>query len=150
MNKAKKRGKAASLLVQHRPNMFTQHIANLMPGLPVKVTLTYDQTVPRVDDSYELVIPLIVGPRYQPVNSGKPPEVVDDGITVGIKKVKAETHFNEWEIEALPSYPEVAGLTIPDTISKDRVSIRIDLEAGAAIPHLIQPHSQDSSYRPGK
>ena len=135
-NKAKKQGKAASLLVQHRPNMFTQHIANLMPGLPVKVTLIYDQTVPRVDGKYELVIPLIVGPRYQPAHSGKPPQIVDDGVTVGIKKVKAETQFNQWEIETLPSYPEVAGLTIPDTISKDRVSIKVDLEAGAAVPHL--------------
>ena len=89
--------------------MFTQHIANLMPGLPIKVTLTYDQTVPRVDDNYELVIPLIVGPRYQPVNSGKPPQVVDDGITVGIKKVKAETHFNEWEIETCPPIRRLRG-----------------------------------------
>ena len=136
-NKAKKQGKAASLLVQHRPNMFTQHIANLMPGLPVKVTLVYDQTIPRVDGNYELVIPLIVGPRYQPAHSGKPPQIVDDGIAVGIKKVKAETHLNQWEIETLPAYPEVAGLTIPDTISKDRVSIQVDLEAGAAIPHVF-------------
>ena len=135
--KAKRQGKAASLLTQHRPNMFTQHIANLMPGLPIKVTLIYDQIVPRVDGNYELVIPLIVGPRYQPARSGKPPQVVDDGITVGIKKVKAETQFNQWEIEALPSYPEVAGLTIPDTISKDRVAISIILEAGAAIPNLF-------------
>jgi len=88
-NKAKKQGKAASLLVQHRPNMFTQQIANLMPGLPVKVTLTYDQTVPRVDGSYELVIPLIVGPRYQPARSGKAPQVVDHGITIEIKKVNS-------------------------------------------------------------
>jgi Ca-activated chloride channel family protein len=121
--KAKRQGKAASLLTQHRPNMFTQHIANLMPGLPVKVTLIYDQTISRVDGHYELVIPLIVGPRYQPAHSGKPPQIVDDGVTVGIKKVKAETQFNQWEIEALPSYPDVSGLTIPDTISKDRVSI---------------------------
>ena len=134
--KAKKQGKAASLLTQHRPNMFTQHIANLMPGLPIKVTLVYDQTVPRVDGNYELVIPLIVGPRYQPARSGKPPKVVDDGVTVGIKKVKAETQFNQWEIETLPSYPDVYGLTIPDTISKDRVSININLEAGAAIPNI--------------
>jgi Ca-activated chloride channel homolog len=134
---AKRQGKAASLLTQHRPNMFTQHIANLMPGLPIKVTLVYDQTVPRVDGNYELVIPLIVGPRYQPARSGKPPQVVDDGVTVGVKKVKAETQFNQWEIEALPSYPDVAGLTIPDTISKDRVAISINLEAGAAIPNLF-------------
>jgi Ca-activated chloride channel family protein len=133
---AKKQGKAASLLTQHRPNMFTQHIANLMPGLPIKITLVYDQTVPRVDGSYELVIPLIVGPRYQPANSGKAPKVVDNGVTVGIKKVKSETQFNQWEIEALPAYPDVAGLTIPDTISKDRVSININLEAGAAIPNI--------------
>jgi Ca-activated chloride channel family protein len=134
--KAKRQGKAASLLTQHRPNMFTQHIANLMPGLPIKVTLIYDQTVPRVDGSYELVIPLIVGPRYQPAHSGKPPQVVDDGVPVGVKKVKAETQFNQWEIETLPSYPDVAGLTIPDTINKDRIAIQINLEAGAAIPNL--------------
>ncbi len=134
--KAKKQGKAASLLVQHRPNMFTQHIANLMPGLPVKVTLVYDQTVPQVDGNYELVIPLIVGPRYQPARSGKPPKVADDGVTVGIKKVKAESQFNQWEIEALPAYPDVSGLTIPDTVSKDRVAINIDLEAGATIPNI--------------
>ena len=134
--KAKRQGKAASLLTQHRPNMFTQHIANLMPGLPIKVTLVYDQTVPFVDGNYELVIPLIVGPRYQPARSGKPPKVVDDGVTVGMKKVSAETQFNQWEIETLPSYPDVSGLTIPDVVSKDRVSISINLEAGAAIPNI--------------
>ena len=63
---AKRQGKAAALLEQHRPNMFTQDIANLMPGATVKVTLKYVQTVPRVDGSYELAMPLIVGPRYMP------------------------------------------------------------------------------------
>jgi Ca-activated chloride channel family protein len=53
--------------------MFTQDIANLMPGLPIKVTLTYAQTVPRVDGAYELVIPLVVGPRYQPQGAGVAP-----------------------------------------------------------------------------
>ena len=37
--KAKNEGRSAALLSQHRPNMFTQDIANLMPGLPIKVTL---------------------------------------------------------------------------------------------------------------
>ena len=62
----KREGKAAALLEQHRPNMFTQEIANLMPGDPIKVTLKYTQTVPRIDGSYELVVPLVVGPRYIP------------------------------------------------------------------------------------
>ncbi len=134
--KAKKQGKAASLLIQHRPNMFTQQIANLMPGLPVKVTLVYDQIVPRVDGNYELVVPLIVGPRYQPERSGKAPKVVDNGVNLKAVKVTSQSTFNQWEIEELPSYPEVSGLTIPDTVSKDRVSITIDLEAGAVIPNV--------------
>jgi Ca-activated chloride channel family protein len=37
--KAQSEGRSAALLTQHRPNMFTQDIANLMPGLPIKVTL---------------------------------------------------------------------------------------------------------------
>ena len=63
---AKREGKAGSLLEQQRPNMFTQNVANLMPGMPVAVTLEYVQTVPRVDGAYELVMPLVVGPRYMP------------------------------------------------------------------------------------
>ncbi|MDH5763992.1 MAG: VIT and VWA domain-containing protein [Nitrospinota bacterium] len=134
--KAKKQGKAASMLTQHRPNMFTQKIANLMPGLPIKITLVYDQTIPRVDGNYELVVPLVVGPRYQPARSGRPPKVVDNGVVAEIKKVKSHSQFNQWEIEELPSYPEVLGLTIPDTVDKDRISIRVDLQAGAAIPNI--------------
>ncbi|MFO1371464.1 MAG: VIT domain-containing protein [Candidatus Competibacteraceae bacterium] len=70
--KAKSEGRSAALLSQHRPNMFTQDIANLMPGLPIKVTLKYAQTVPRLDGGYELVVPL-VGPRYQPQGAGVAP-----------------------------------------------------------------------------
>jgi len=66
---AQKQGKAAALLTQHRPNMFTQRIANLMPGLPIEVILEYTQTVPKVDGGYELVVPLVVGPRYNPDSS---------------------------------------------------------------------------------
>ena len=132
-NQAKSEGKAASMLTQHRPNMFTQKIANLMPGLPVKVTLAYDQTVPRVDGHYELVVPLIVGPRYQPVRSGKAPNILGEDNKVVPSQVSSGMQFNQWEIETLPDYPDVAGLTLPDTIDKDRVSIHVNLEAGTPI-----------------
>ena len=46
--------------------MFTQELANLMPGKPVKVTLKYAMAVPRIDGAYELVVPLVVGPRFIP------------------------------------------------------------------------------------
>ncbi|MCP5420963.1 MAG: VWA domain-containing protein [Gammaproteobacteria bacterium] len=69
---AKREGRSAALLQQQRPNMFTQDIANLMPGLPIQVTLRYVQTVPKVDGDYELVMPLVVGPRFQPPGAGQP------------------------------------------------------------------------------
>jgi Ca-activated chloride channel family protein len=118
---AKAEGKAAALLTQHRSNMFTQKIANLMPGLPVKVTLQYTQAVPRIDGAYELVVPLIVGPRYQPA-PGNEVASNDDYVPAG-----------EWRLDALPAYPDVAKLTIPDVIDRDRVSIRVDLKSGFAI-----------------
>ena len=69
-DQAKREGRSAALLSQHRPNMFTQDIANLMPGLPITVTLRYVQALAKIDGDYELVIPLVVGPRFMPGNSG--------------------------------------------------------------------------------
>ena len=63
--KAKSEGKAAALLRQHRPNMFTQKIANLMPGLPIVVEIAYTHVAAKVDGEYEVVVPLVVGPRYE-------------------------------------------------------------------------------------
>lgn len=124
--KAKSEGKAASLLVQHRPNMFTQNIANLMPGQDIKVTLQYTQTVKRVDDAYELVIPLIVGPRYIPAD--KP-----EAHTVSLDKETPRTVSGGWKIDKVPAYPSVKKLNIPNTIDKDRVSIQVNITSPFAI-----------------
>ena len=139
---AKHEGRSAALLKQHRPNMFTQDVANLMPGLPIVVTLRYVQTVPRVDGDYELVIPLVVGPRFQPPGSGVKPEQVSaiddtivDGnvaedIAGGANNANSQTSFGRWELEQLPSYPPVAGLHIPDLIDQDRVSLDVEINSG--------------------
>jgi Ca-activated chloride channel family protein len=139
---AQKEGKAASLLTQHRPNMFTQNIANLMPGQPITVTLRYTQTVPKVDDYYELVVPLIVGPRYESAIAGKPVFAEEGEITVTPPEIRSDTTFGTWELEKLPHYPEVAGLSIPDTIDAARVGIEVHLRAGTAISHV---HSRTHS-----
>jgi len=125
---AKQQGKAASLLTEHRPNMFTQDIANLMPGLPVQVTLTYSQTLPKIDGQYELVLPLIVGPRYQPAGAGVAPTPVTE--------VKSTESLGQWEIEKLPDYPDVAGLNSPEIIDKERVAITVELDGGLPITEL--------------
>jgi Ca-activated chloride channel homolog len=134
----KRQGKAAALLEQHRPNMFTQEIANLMPGVPIKVALKYVQTVPRKDGAYELVVPLVVGPRYVPAHKAEgppsagvlPPTPLSDAPP---PRVSPPSPPGVWQLGPVPKYPEVAGLTIPASIDADRVSIRINLVSGMPI-----------------
>jgi Ca-activated chloride channel homolog len=144
----KREGKAAALLEQHRPNMFTQEIANLMPGDPIKVTLKYTQTVPRIDGAYELNVPLVVGPRYIPAGRTNRPQVAAllpataprdnpaaDSASPRIDEpsTAAPPAAGVWQLGPVPSYPEVAGLTIPATVDTDRVSIRVNLASGMPI-----------------
>jgi Ca-activated chloride channel homolog len=137
----KREGKAAALLEQHRPNMFTQEIANLMPGDPIKVTLKYTQTVPRIDGGYELVVPLVVGPRYIPIDQANRPQVAVLAPT-GVLRDVPDGNSNPppttgvWQLGPVPEYPEVTGLTLPATIDADRVSIRVNLASGIPIARV--------------
>lgn len=63
---AKTGGQVASLLDQERANIFTQSVANIMPGEKIKIVLSYVETLKYEDGSYEFVFPMVVGPRYVP------------------------------------------------------------------------------------
>ncbi|HWQ36777.1 MAG TPA: TonB-dependent receptor [Blastocatellia bacterium] len=63
---ARAAGKVASLLDQERPNIFTQSVANILPGEAVAVTISYVETLKYEDGSYEFVFPMVVGERYNP------------------------------------------------------------------------------------
>jgi Ca-activated chloride channel homolog len=63
---AKSGGQVASLLDQERPNIFTQSVANILPGEQVKITISYVETLSYVNGAYEFVFPMVVGPRYVP------------------------------------------------------------------------------------
>jgi Ca-activated chloride channel family protein len=61
---AKQAGKSASLLEQHRPNVFQMSIANLLPGDEIEVELRYSEAIIPTDGTYRFVFPTVVGPRY--------------------------------------------------------------------------------------
>src|SRR5829696_3788354 len=63
---AKSSGRVASLLDQERPNIFTQSVANILPGEQVKITISYVETLSYVNGAYEFLFPMVVGPRYIP------------------------------------------------------------------------------------
>ena len=66
---ARQKGHVAALLTQERPNLFTQAVANLEPGAEVAVTIRYVQALDYEAGAYELVFPMVAGPRYLPRRS---------------------------------------------------------------------------------
>ncbi len=72
---ARANGQVASLLDQERPNVFTQHVANILPGAQVEVEISYVQTLKYEDGQYEFSFPMVVGPRYLPVSTPDPGKV---------------------------------------------------------------------------
>ncbi len=63
---ARSEGRTASLLDQERVNIFTQSVANIMPGETVVVEISYIETLKYEDGAYEFVFPMTIGPRYIP------------------------------------------------------------------------------------
>lgn len=63
---ARSQGYTASLLTQERPNIFTQHVANIEPGRAIDITMTYFNALAYHDGWFEWVFPMVVGPRFNP------------------------------------------------------------------------------------
>lgn len=61
---AKAAGKTSALLDQQRSNIFTQSVANIPPGESIKITIQYVNLLKYQDGWYELVFPMVVGPRF--------------------------------------------------------------------------------------
>jgi len=64
--KVKRQGKKASLLEQHRPNLFTNTIANIPAQSIVVVTLKFIMPVAFDEGKFTLILPLAITKRYQP------------------------------------------------------------------------------------
>lgn len=71
--KARDEGRAAALLEQERPNVFTQNLANVPAHSEVEVTIHLTQPLRQDDGRFELVFPTVVGPRYG--FDGNPPAI---------------------------------------------------------------------------
>ncbi|HXM48656.1 MAG TPA: VIT domain-containing protein, partial [Pyrinomonadaceae bacterium] len=64
---ARAKGQVAALLSQQRPNIFTQAVANILPGQNINVTISYVETLKYEEGSYEWTFPMVVASRYIPM-----------------------------------------------------------------------------------
>ncbi|PCI66166.1 MAG: marine proteobacterial sortase target protein [Gammaproteobacteria bacterium] len=66
--RAKLSGKKASLVEQHRPNLFTNSVANIGPYETIEIIIEYQQEVTyKREQGFSIRFPMTVTPRYQPV-----------------------------------------------------------------------------------
>jgi Ca-activated chloride channel family protein len=109
---ARATGRVAGLLDQERPNIFTQSVANILPGQTVKITISYAQLMKYEDGAYEFSFPMVVGPRYIP---------------------------QDWA-QRVPDAPNIVPLRTPEgSRAGHDLSISVDLDAGLPIQRLESP-----------
>ncbi|HZM89546.1 MAG TPA: VIT and VWA domain-containing protein [Blastocatellia bacterium] len=129
---ARSAGQVASLLDQERPNIFTQSVANIMPGEKVTVTISYVETLKYEDGSYEFVFPMVVGPRYIP---GAPVDKQSDGRAPRTDRV--------------PDAPRITPpVSQPGTRAGHDISLEVALDAGVPIDGLKSTQHDIEVERP--
>ncbi len=131
---ARRAGQVAGLLDQERPNIFTQSVANIMPGEQVTVTISYVELLKYEEGSYELVFPMVVGPRYIP---GAPTGKLGGGWAFDTDQVPDASRIT----------PPV---TLPGTRAGHDISIAVNLDAGLPLEHLVSPSHEITVDRPAK
>ena len=131
-HQARAQGYRASLLVQRRPNIFEQKVANIEPGRGIDVDVTYFHTLRYRDGWYSFVFPMVVGPRYNPPGHADPVGAVPRG----------------GRTEA-PDGTAVEYLA-PDERSGHDIGIRVRIDAGVNIEEIRSSHEITTARdRPG-
>ncbi len=126
---AKSSGQLASLLDQERPNIFTQSVANILPGDQIKITISYVEHLKYEEGSYEFVFPMVVGPRYIP---GSPTGAQGNGFAP--------------DTDVVPDASRITPQPVPEGMrAGHNVSIDIQLDAGLPITKFTsKSHAIDS------
>lgn len=130
---AREQGHVASLLTQERPNIFTQHVANIEPGRQIDIQLRYFNTLPYDDGALEFVFPMVVGPRFNPPH-------ITDGIGA-VPRGGQNTSGQQTEVQYLAPH-ERSGHDVAITVNLDA---GVDIESVESVNHSVDVRSIGSS-----
>jgi Ca-activated chloride channel family protein len=135
---ARTAGQVASLLDQERPNVFTQSVANIMPGERVTVIISYVETLKYEAGTYEFSFPTVVGPRYVP---GSPKQ--------GSADAQRKGGGTAPDTDKVPDASRVTPPVAPKgTRAGHDISIEVSLDAGLPIEELKSSSHEVEIERP--
>ena len=124
---ARAQGYQASLLTQHRPNIFEQKVANIEPGKRIDVEIRYFHSLAYRDGWYTFVLPTVIGPRYNPPGSKDPVHALPRS-----------------QVQPVSSGAGVRYLR-PGERSGHDIGIVVELDAGVAIEAIESSHRIDET-----
>lgn len=131
---ARAAGHVTALLEQERPNIFTQSVANILPGNSVEVTIRYFETVPYENSAYTFSFPMVVGPRFIP---GEPSTSGGRGWSPNTTDVPDASRVTPPVLE-------------PGQRSGHDISLSLQLDAGATLKELAAPSHDVTIERNGE
>ncbi len=114
---AKASGRQASLVAQHRPNVFSAAVANIGPGESVRIEFEYQQVLAQTRTGWTLRFPTVVAPRYSPGVSQE-------------SMITPAAHA-----DAMPQPPTMLS---PDP-DQNRLQLSVAIEAGVDVTMPVSP-----------
>ncbi len=116
---AKSEGRAASIVKQYRPNLFTTEVANIMPNEEIVVEISYQQTLSYDAGHIDFRLPLAIKSRYMQE-----------------RYLAADDSSDSQQLQ-LESQLQGTGLPHSTVMDEKNRRITIRLEAGFALTDLI-------------
>lgn len=153
---AKNNGQAAALLDQERANIFTQSVANILPGERVKIEISLVETLKYEAGTYEFVFPTVVAPRYIPAqvsdaNKISPPVAltraghdisIEVNLDAGVPIESIESKSHQIETNRLSATRAVVRLKNEKEIPNKDFILRYDV-SGKKIADAVLTHRSE-------
>ncbi len=128
---ARAQGQQAALLEQERPNIFSQHLANILPGQNIEIVISYVEVLKYENDGYKFVFPMVIGPRYIP------------GMPIG-------REAGGWSMDT-HKVPDASRITPPVTPQGTRtghdISVEVSMDSGVPFSNLRSTHHEIAVLR---
>jgi len=145
--KAKAQGRKASLVEQHRPNLFTNSIANIAPKEQVTVTIKYVQQVDYDKGEFSLRFPMTITPRYIPNSSVpnssapsslsqiKPMHSTEENVN-NIERQKSKNTNPQYVHHSTSDHLLVGALSHLASLQSHNIQLNVNLNAGLPLDSI--------------